>query len=381
MILKYGIIIRVIIMDKYDVVVIGGGASGISCALAYKKQNPQGKIVILEQNERIGKKILKTGNGKCNLGNIHIGEKSYYNWDYIKQNMDSFVGNDYFKDLGIITRQDDQGRMYPYSETAASVVDILRSELARLKVELRCSFKVIDILKKDNFIIKGIQDSIEAVKVVMATGSLSQEKTNGYQLLEKLGHRILPLTPILVPIKVQGNIKSLQGLRVKCIAQANGWQEYGEILFKEVGLSGILALNLSRHVSKRDIITLDLVPDLSCLELEKLIESISDRDVTMILRGLLPKMLILDILKIAKTPQEIAQKIKKYCLKVEDLYGFEASQVTRGGVAMGEVTNNYASKIVPNLYVIGEVLDVDGECGGYNLMFAWMSGNTVGLII
>jgi hypothetical protein len=365
-------------MDKYDVVIIGAGASGISCAIAYKQKNPLKKIVILEQNERIGKKILKTGNGKCNLGNIHIKENSYYNWDYIKQAMKQFNIVTYFGEMGVMTRQDEQGRLYPYSETASSIVDIFRYELERLQIEVRCSFQVTNIFVEKNFIIEGLTARIEAEKLVMATGSFAQEKTNGYDLLERLGHHIKPLSPRLVPIKVEENIKSLQGIRVKCLAKVNKFEEYGEILFKEAGLSGILALNLSRYVNKNDKIVLDLAPDKSYLALKEGIEKLANRDLATILRGLLPKMIILDILKTAKTSEEIATKIKNYSFTVKDLYDFDYAQVTRGGVDMDEIREDFTSKIINHCYIIGEVLDVDGECGGYNLMFAWMSGNTVG---
>lgn len=365
-------------MKKYDIAIIGAGAAGISCALAYKQKNPNKTIIILEQNDRIGKKILKTGNGKCNLGNVHIHETSYYNWNYIQNKMKQFDVIKYFKEIGMITKQDEQGRLYPYSETASSVVDILRYELEKQKIIVQCSFRVTDIVKDSNFMIQGTQESIEAEKIVVATGSLAQEKTNGYQLLEKLGHHITPLSPRLVPIKVEENVKSLQGIRVKCLAQANGFQEYGEILFKEEGLSGILALNLSRYVNKKDEIILDLAPEKSFFELKEYIEKLENRDLSIMLRGLLPKMLILDILKNANTAEEIATRIKNYRLTVKDLYDFEFAQITRGGVDMAEIKEDFASKIIKNLYIVGEVLDVDGECGGYNLMFAWMSGSIVG---
>lgn len=365
-------------MDKYDVVIIGAGASGISCAIAYKQKNPFKKIVILEQNDRIGKKILKTGNGKCNLGNVHIKENSYHNWEYIKRAMKQFDIIDYFGEMGVITRQDEQGRLYPYSETASSIVDIFRYELERLQIEVRYFFQVTNIFTEKNFIVYGTSTKIEAEKVVVATGSFAQEKTNGYELLEHLGHHIKPLSPRLVPIKVEESVKSLQGIRVKCLAKVKEFEEYGEILFKEAGLSGILALNLSRYVNKNDKIVLDLAPDKSYLTLKELIEKLASRDIATILRGLLPKMVILDILKTAKTPEEIATKIKNYSFTVKDLYDFEFAQVARGGVDMDEVKEDFASKIINNCYIVGEVLDIDGECGGYNLMFAWMSGNTVG---
>ena len=368
-------------MNQYDVIVIGAGAAGISCALAYKQKNPHKKIVVLEQNDRIGKKILKTGNGKCNLGNTHINENSYYNWNYIKNRMKQFNTIDYFEKMGIITREDEQGRLYPHSETASSIVDVFRYELDRLAIKVRCSFLVTNIVAGTNFIVQGPQEEMEAEKIVIATGSRAQEKTNGYQLLEKLGHHITSLTPRLVPIKVEENIKALQGIRVKCLAQTNGYQEYGEILFKETGLSGILALNLSRYVNKKDKIILDLAPEKSYLELKEIIEKLKDRDLSMVLRGLLPKMLILDILKTVKTTDEIVDKIKKYSFTVKDYYDFGFAQITRGGVDMTEVNENFSSKIIKNCYIIGEVLDVDGECGGYNLMFAWMSGSSVGSLL
>ena len=288
----------------------------------------------------------------------------------------------FFDDIGLLTKVDEQGRMYPYSETATSVVEIIKDKLDRLGVNIRCSFEVLKITKTDKFIIQGVDETIIADYLVISTGSNSQEKTNGYLILENLGHTIKKLSPRLVPIKVQENVKSLQGIRIKCQATIGNYQEKGEILFKENGLSGILTLNISRYVSYNDKISLDLIPEIDEKVLErKISEGLVERDISTILRGMLPKMVALDIMKRATKVEDVAHVIKNYIFTVDTLYGFDSSQVTRGGVDTSEVDDNFASKKINNLYIIGEVLDVDGACGGYNLMFAWMSGKKVGLTI
>lgn len=360
------------------VIIVGGGASGISCAINLKKLIKDIKVVILEQNEKIGKKILKTGNGKCNLGNTSI-EKECYNSLFGYEMAKGFNLNKFFSDIGLLIKEDDAHRLYPNSEAATSVLDCFISELDRLKVEINCNFCVRSISKKNNtFIVSDGNSSYTSDYLVIATGSNSQAKSNGYDLLEALHHKITKLTPVLTPIKTYENTKALQGIRVKCIASTNDFSMGGEILFKDEGLSGILALDLSRHVQKDDKIYLDMLPLLSEKDLYiYLINNLKQRDLEQTLKGILPKMIALNILKKENKVERICNIIKNYQFTVKDLYDYSSSQITKGGVDLSQINSDCSSKIINNLFITGEVLDVDGMCGGYNLMFAFACGDKV----
>ena len=293
-------------MKKKDVVIIGGGASGVALAINLKKENPHLKVTILEQNDKILKKVLKTGNGKCNISNYNINNEYYNDFSFFEKWVSLFDIEKYFKDLGILVKKDNVGRFYPYSESASSVVDILRENLEKLDVEVVTDFFVEKVEKKDKFYIYG-KDVFQADFLVLATGSYAQSKTNGYDLAKSFNHKITNLTPGLTPIKVEEKIKSLQGIRVKCKAQVNDFERSGEILFKEDALSGILALELSRHVKENDVIKLDLVPS---LDKNELFEFLNDKDLSVALNGVLPKMVGQFILKKSDSLEEVIENIK-----------------------------------------------------------------------
>lgn len=368
-------------MKERDVIIIGGGASGICCAINLKKINKELKVTVLEQNDKILKKVLKTGNGKCNIGNTNINSEKYKNYDFFKEYISSFNTEKYFESLGLVLKKDEMGRLYPYSESANNVVDILRNEASKLNVEVVTGFTVISVKKnKDIYEVHGSEIYTSKV-VVLACGSIAQCQTNGYELAKKLNHTITPLKAGLTPIKVKEDIKSLQGIRIKCRATVKGFERSGEILFKEDGISGILSLELSRYVSENSVISLDLAPTLSeeflKLFIEKRIsdESLNRDDLLLILSGILPKMLALLIVKKSESISECIKNIKSFNLTVSGLYGFNSAQIVVGGVSLKEMNNNFESKLEKNLYIIGEMLDVDGDCGGYNLYFAWLSAN------
>lgn len=364
-------------MIKKDVVIIGGGASGVACAINLKKKNKDLQITILEQNDKILKKVLKTGNGKCNIGNRNINSEHYNNFLFFNKWVESFNIDNYFKEIGLIIKEDDLGRLYPYSESASSVVDALRKEIERLNIEVLTNFLVKKIEKKDNeYIIYG-KEKVASSVVVASCGSCAQSEANGYSLLKGLNHTITPLKSALVPIKVKENVKSLQGIKIKCLAKVedSDFSRCGELLFKEDGISGILSLEMSRFIEENKKIILDLAPTLTAKEIEEFLSNMLEKKESLFeaLSGILPKMLALLISKNCKNISEAVSLIKNFVLTVDGLYGFNNAQIVKGGVSLSEVKDTFESKLNKNLYIIGEILDIDGDCGGFNLYFAWLS--------
>ncbi|MGD9605566.1 MAG: aminoacetone oxidase family FAD-binding enzyme [Bacilli bacterium] len=371
-------------------IIVGGGASGIVCAITAKRHNPQLQITILEKNDRIGKKILKTGNGKCNISNLNITETFFNHKSKLKPWLEQIPVNEvltFFQNLGLFLKTDGSTRLYPYSESATTVLEVLRYELEYLQIEVVCNVTVTGLQHDKQWIIHTNQRDFVADYVVMATGSLAQEKTMGYQILEKMGHDIIPVRPALVALKTKEHLRGLQGLRVKCQAsifhnQQLLYQDTGEILFKEDGLSGILALDLSRYFTNSNVVSLDLLFDHPDLESE-LKELLTWKKMENALMGILPKMLVWEVLR--RNPDRnlkaIVQQIHHLNFEVVDTYGFDFAQIACGGVDLNNINADFCSKKHPNLYIVGEVLDVDGASGGYNLHFAWISGMIAGKAI
>ena len=350
-----------------NVGIIGGGACGVMSALTIKKYNPQVDVTILEQNDRILKKVLKTGNGKCNIANNIITSEMYNNYELIEQNSDINVIKE-LMDLGLVLKETTLGRVYPYSEQAKSVVNVLLKDIEKNNIEVLTNYEVKKIDINNKFI---INDELKFDCLVMASGSIAQEKTNGYELLKKLGHHVTSLRPALVPIKVKEKVDHLQGLRIKCDAYANNHKLSGEILFKNDGLSGILALDLSRIVNIGDVITIDLMPDYAESDIDNLLKGKNKEDV---LDGIFVKMITKEILKRGSNTSHI---IKNFSFTVSGFYDFNDAQIVSGGLDVSEI-NNFESTKHKNLYIGGEVLDIDGASGGYNLYFAWLSGIVIG---
>jgi len=364
--------------------IIGGGAAGIISAITIKRNNPQAQVTILEKQSRIGKKILVTGNGKCNLSNLDINLKAY-NTDIIADAIRLFDSQkciDFFEELGLMVRVDESGRIYPYSEKATTVVDILLYEIERLGIKIKCDFDVIEIKKQDQFIVYSDRyDFVNFDYIVLATGGMAaiNFENNGYTLAKRLGHSVTKLTPGLVGYRVVEKIKHLSGLRVKAQVSVNEHISYGEIQFKDDGISGIAIFDLSRYIEKGSIISLDLMPEKSFDEIYQFLEH---KNMEQALMGIFPKMIVKDLLTRAHSIYEIIKVIKDYRFQVIESYGFKNAQITIGGINYKEVSPlNFSSLIVNNLYIVGEILNIDGICGGYNLHFAWASGYLAGIDI
>ncbi|HZK39644.1 MAG TPA: NAD(P)/FAD-dependent oxidoreductase [Clostridia bacterium] len=422
-------------MERYDVIVIGGCASGLCAAIQAARTNTDYAIAVLERMPRVGKKILATGNGRCNLSNAHTSAHPYHNADFAKHALEKYSLEktlSFFKSLGLLTVQDSEGRLYPMSNTATSVLDVLRFETEKLGIDLLCSTTVKDIkvLEDGRFVVDCTQTSgtagktdaekpvnvqYLADKVIFATGGKASPAQgsdgSGYPLLKRLGHSITPLFPALVQLNTANTYtKQLKGIRVNAniSVEVNGKNKAsakGEILFTEYGLSGIATMEVSRAASeyfsgdKKGACSavLDLAPHLSKEELTvfltEFISINSELEADKLLIGILPSRVGQIVFKSSqlydftmpvgslKKEQldKLIQTIKAFRLDITGTRGFNQAQVTAGGIDVHEFnSSNLMSAKTDNLYACGELLDVDGGCGGFNLQWAWSSGLLAG---
>lgn len=361
-------------------VIIGGGASGLMLASILRSKNANLDITIVEKLEHIGKKILMTGNGKCNLSNKNIKEACFNN-EFGFNVASSFDVEKYFNKLGLLTYSDSEGRIYPISNVSNSVLDTLRESIK--DVEVLTSFNVTRIVKKDNiYVISNDKfKSIEADIVVMATGGKTYYKeNNSYIMSSMLSHRVTQLRPTLTSLKVSENLASIENLRAKVNAKliANNniiYEDNGEVLFKKDGLSGIVIFQLSSIIARNPYlkysIELDLLPQVSEEDLINHLTKYSS------MTGLFAKMINQYVLKNSKSnsPIDIAYTIKHLRFNVLESVDFKNAQVTSGGISVKELKDTLESKYNDNLYFLGEVIDVDAICGGYNLHFAFASAS------
>ena len=358
--------------------IVGGGASGLMLASILKKQNANIEIVILEKLEHVGKKILMSGNGKCNLSNANINPCCYNN-EFAYNIASSFDAKKYFNELGLLTYSDLEGRIYPISNVANSVLDVLRNSLEG--VSILTNYNVTRISKKDNkyVIYNDTFKTLEVDYVVLATGGKTYYKdSNSYLLCSMLSHRVSSLRPTLTSLKVKENLVSIENLRAKVNAKllTNNnviYQDSGEVLFKKDALSGIVIFQLSSYVARNPlnnyVIELDLMPSMNEDELTSYLTKYPS------MTGLFAKMINQYVIKasVSKNPSDLAYTIKHLRFNVIESVEFKNAQVTSGGVNVNEVNEHLESIYNKNLYILGELLDVDGICGGYNLHFAFAS--------
>ena len=371
-------------MKNNKVAIIGGGASGIFCAIILKKLNKNLDVTIYEAQSKIGKKILQTGNGKCNLSNTNLTVNEY-NTDLVKDLIKEFDSNKLIKilnEMGLMVRIDDEGRIYPYSEKATTVLDIFLKQLNDLKVNVITDCYINNIKYNNSYytISDNNKNNYNCDYLIIATGGCSSinYNYNTNVLVNKLNHSVSDLFPSLCALKTKQNTKHLSGIRVKCKASiiVNGevkHQTKGEVLFKDDGLSGIAIFILSKYYEKNKncVVSLDLFDALTKEELNNKLYNNDSLENNLL--GYFPKMINYDIIKRASN-KTIGEIIKDYNFNIIDTYGFNNSQVTKGGVLLNEINiNTFQSKKCNNLYIIGEALDVDGSCGGFNLHFAWAS--------
>lgn len=402
------------------VAVIGGGASGLACAIELMhavKNKEEVQVTILEKLTRVGKKILVTGNGRCNLTNMNSAVSGYRG----DTAFSTFALNEYtpekniefFNDLGLYTRVEDEGRVYPLSNQASSVLDALRFECERLGVETVCDYRAVHLKVIDTGVMKKIvvnnKDRFDYV--VVASGGMASKVhgTDGdsYELMKMLGHKVVSPVPALVSLNCEDFTKALKGVRSICkmdliIDGEKTMENYGEVQFTDYGLSGIPIMQMSRFVSASPSnnisICLDVTPDFTYEQIEKYLASRRRVDTNLcenMLIGIMNKQLCITLLKecgIApngrvnnltdKELVSLARIMKCWKIKIKNSRSFDFAQVTAGGLDCSQFNDRtMESKLVPNIFCCGEALDIDGDCGGYNLQWAWSSGRLAGATI
>jgi predicted Rossmann fold flavoprotein len=392
--------------------IIGGGAAGMAAALA-ASENKDVQVILLERQARVGRKLAATGNGRCNLTNLHANEGGYHGEDagfasFALETYNVAETLNWFRSLGLFTVAEDSGRVYPYSDQANSVVDVLRFALERPNIRLETGFEVEKAKKNgDVFCIEGANGTVECHKLIIACGGLAGTKLggsmSGYKLMRSFGHKCTKLRPTLVQLKSSWpGAASLKGVRANCRAQIlrNGEvfaESRGELQFTEYGLSGPVIFEISRDVcSDREewICKLDLLPDIgeTVLKTELLRRKNTNLPVSELLTGILHNRLgrvivqsagISGYVPIAQLEEaeidEVCKAVKSFEVVLTEPLGMDSAQVTAGGIVTKEfIAETMESKLVPGLYACGEVLDIDGDCGGYNLQWAWSSGRLAG---
>lgn len=403
---KYDKIRHKIYGDKnmvYDIIIVGGGASGLAAAINAKRTNGKIKVAILEALPRVGKKILATGNGRCNLTNFNAVSSCYTNSAFTQNVLESYPSRkvlEFFKSLGVLCVNDGEGRVYPMSNTAASVLDALRYEAERLGVGIYCDTHV-EKIKRNNGVFD--VDGKIGKRVIIAVGGCSSPSQgsdgSGYSLLKSLGHTVTEVYPGLVRLNTEENTKALKGIRVKARLKLlrNGEKidsSKGEVLFTESGISGIAAMDISRSIKKgKYICVLDVLPECDEKAVRSFLNSLNgEMPIENALSGMLPRRVGQYILKkcginftvpIKKLKENeigsIISTAKALRFNISGTDGFANAQITIGGARIDEFDpKTLQSRLVKGLYCTGELLDVDGICGGYNLQWAWASGLTAG---
>jgi flavoprotein family protein len=399
---------------KTEIAVIGGGASGLMAAITAKKSGKE--VVILERKDRILKKVLITGNGRCNITNVNANISNYFgkNIFSVENILNRFTPQDtmdFFNGLGIVCNEENRGKVYPLSGQASSVVDALRFEAEKLGIKIETEFYVRKI-EKDGFkfrIYSEDRKKIEAGRVILAAGGQSYPELgsngSGFELAKELGHSVTKLSPSIVQLKTEKNqVKGLQGIKTDVAVTAYGDNKKictydGELLFTDYGISGNVVFNISfvMPLYKNVEFEIDFMEKFDYNELYEMLKErkriLSHLTMENYFNGMINKKLgqflskVSGIEKLSKPVKDLNDSdirklctvLKKYRVKILETTGFKNAQVTAGGVSLDEVnTETLESKIVKGLYFSGEVLDVYGECGGFNLQWAWASGYIAG---
>lgn len=402
-----------------QIVIVGAGAAGMMAAIAASKAGA--RVLLLEQKDRIGKKILSTGNGRCNFTNTYQTPECYrsqnpeFPWKVI-QTFPVEQTISFFDRLGVYAK-DRNGYLYPNSDQASAVLDVLRMELTRLKVDIHTEEKVLEIKPSGKgasrrFRIRTGQRCYEADAVILTAGSKAAPNTgsdgSGYPLAQKLGHRIVPVVPALVQLCCKESFyKIISGVRVQ--GRVSIWsggkmltEDSGELQLTNYGISGIPVFQVSRYAAyalldkKQVWAELDFLPRLTDQEVMRLlkrrIHNHPEQTAEELFIGLFHKKLAQVLVQESRISRKtlgkeltekqilmLIEKIKHFKTEVIKTNPFEQAQICAGGVDTREIHSaTMESKRISGLYFAGEIVDVDGICGGYNLQWAWSSGYLAG---
>lgn len=408
--------------DRVDICIVGGGASGLAAALEAHRENPEARILLMDKNDTLGKKIRATGNGRCNITNVQVPE-----YERTVQLL---------KDWGIALRIYDSGLVYPYSESAADVADLLWKQVKLKGTEILLNSELIDIQKqkngdfrirfehhKKNEKTKGWEDfsPLIARKVILATGGKAGPQYgtigDGFPIARRLGHTVRSAVPVLTPIDCREDAcDEVAGVRAKGTVTLNRkhdgeWKtvftEMGEIQFTKTGLSGICVFNMTRHMRfglGEDIsafrVEVDLCPDLDVEEHLRLqcrrenhgsSSHNGELPLCLGLSSVLKKNLASYVIRRAGLDRNksicmleegeieaLTHQIHHLSFRPTGIHGWKEAQCTSGGVLREELDESGESRICPGIYIVGELQDYDGPCGGYNLNHAWISGSKAG---
>ena len=397
-----------------QVIVIGGGAAGMMAALT-AAEDRQNRVLLLERQKRVGRKMLATGNGRCNLSNLGAAAAHYHGEDRdfalpALRKLPPEETRELFRSFGLLTVVEPSGRVYPLSDSAGSVVDVLRFQLRQRGVELRTACPARAIRREaPGYAVQTDTDSLRADALIVACGGAAGARlggvTDGYELLKPLGHKRTALYPALVQLLTEPEYpRALKGVRADaalrllrgeaCLAESEG-----ELQFTERGVSGPAAFDLSRAVSTGEAgltLRIDFLRDYSARQLRELLlrrrESLPELEAAELPTGLVHNRLGKMLLKYSGVDtrgavgalrdgalDRAAAACKDFRLPVRGTEGFDSAQVTAGGIrTAGFDPETLESWFMPGLFVCGELLDIDGDCGGYNLQWAWASGRLAG---
>ena len=396
-----------------EIAIIGAGASGMAAAIAASAVGTN-TVTLFERQARVGKKLLATGNGRCNLSNRGAGIEHYHGADpsFVLPALKEFPVEktlELFRALGLYTVTEDSGRVYPYSDQANSVVDVLRFALDRSNLHLRTATEITGVRHdRGGFLLRAGEERFRAEKLIVACGGAAGGKLggglSGYQLLRSLGHHCTRLYPSLVQLKTNAElVRSLKGVRANARLQlllndSLIFEAAGEVQFTEYGVSGPAVFDLSRAASTAGEceLHLDLLPDLPgeallselCIRISRFPALLCEDLFTGILHNRLGRVVIRACDTPLNTPitelnwkqlNAIVNTCHDFVFRVLGTTGMDNAQVTAGGICTQEFfAETMESRIVPGLYAAGEVLDIDGDCGGFNLQWAWSSGLLAG---
>ncbi len=377
---------------KYDIVIVGGGAAGLACAVYLARSEKKLKVAVIDAGDRLGKKLAATGNGQGNITNTNLSAERYFG-----------SGKDFVQNIALAPRYrnietdlfhcilapDNEGRVYPCGRQASALCDSLITEIKSAGFDIRLGKKVTQINNGFTVVLDG-GEKIQSDFVLLCGGGKAQKqfKTDGsaYALAQSLGHKITPLYPSLVQLKTNTeHIKTLKGIRAECSVSVFDGDKLivkrtGDVIFTDYGVSGNAIFSVSPYVTDRKnaVLSLEFLPniDLQSIMSDIITKKSLNYPQSELLSGTLHNQLGRAVIRRAgcSDPEVSARTVKDFRLDVCGNLGFDYAQVTKGGIEFSQVADNLESKLVKNLFFAGEILDVDGECGGYNLHWAFASG-------